>query len=445
MLADAVATDDEADDARQNSPAVPARGRGALRTRALPAWPFLSLFVLYPLWWSLGITVVLLPALGAICLFLMALRGWIRMPRMWLWWAAFLIWMAASVVMIDSGGRLVGFAQRLAGVLGASLLVLYVFNARETLPRRRVLAAMATFLGWMTVGGYLGMLFPHFRMSTPAMALAPRTLANNEYVVNLLSPRFAEVQHPYGATSDFIRPSAPFPYTNAWGHAFVLLLPVVAALAVRASRRTRWLLAALVAAAVPPALATLNRGIGVGVAVALGYLALRYARHASLKRVLQILGAGAVVAVAVLASGALDRVGERTSTSSTTEDRAALYREAFQRTLDSPFLGWGAPRPSLTLEVSVGTQGHFWYLMFSHGFVGLGLFVGTIWGLALVTRRVRDPESILMHTVVVVIGVMLLFYGIDGIHLVIALTCGVLLMRPEPWNAPVRVREATSP
>ncbi|MFZ0159240.1 MAG: O-antigen ligase family protein, partial [Kineosporiaceae bacterium] len=414
---------------------------GTLRARALPAWPFLSLFVLYPLWWCLGITVILLPALGGICLFLMAMRGWIRLPRIWMWWAAYLIWMAASVVMVDSGGRLVGFAQRLSGALGATLLVVYVFNARESLPRRRVLAAMTTFLGWMVIGGYLGMLFPGFRLSTPAIVLAPPEIATNEYVVNLLSPRFAEVQHPYGATSDFIRPSAPFPYTNAWGHAFVLLLPVVAALAVRASRRTRWLLAALVASAVPPALATLNRGIAVGIAVALAYLALRYVRRASLVRVLQILGGSALVAGVVLASGVLNRVGERTSTSSTTEDRAALYREAFHRTLESPFLGWGAPRPSLTLEVSVGTQGHFWYLMFSHGFVGLALFLASIWGLALVTRRVRDPESILMHTVVVVIGVMLMFYGVDGIHLVIALTCGVLLMRPEPWNAPVRVRE----
>lgn len=412
--------------------ADPSERRSTLRARALPGWPFLALFVLYPVWWLLGITAVVLPMLGGICLFLMALRGWIRLPRMWMWWAAFLIWMAASAVMIDSAGRFVGFAQRLAALLGASLLVLYAFNARENLPRRRVLGAMAVFLGWMVIGGYLGMLLPYTRISTPAMALAPPNLAANEYVVELLSPRFAEVQHPYGATSDFVRPSAPFAYTNAWGHAFVLLLPVIGALAVRARPRTRVLLAALVALAVPPALATLNRGIFVGVAVTVAYLAGRNLRRASLVRVLQLGGAALVVGVGVLASGALDRVGERTSTSSTTQDRAALYQESFRRTLESPWLGWGAPRPSETLDVSVGTQGHFWYLMFSHGFVGLGLFLATIWGLAFVTRRVRDLESMLMHAVVVVIGVMLLFYGIDGVHLVIALTCGVLLMRPEP-------------
>jgi hypothetical protein len=78
--------------------------------------------------------------------------------------------------------------------------------------------------------------------------------------------------------------------------------------------------------------------------------------------------------------------------------------------------------------------------MFSHGFVGLGLFLLTVWGLVAVTWRTRDTESLLMHTVVVVIGVMLLFYGVDGVHLVIALTCGVLLLRPEELPPTDRAR-----
>ncbi|MBL8929996.1 MAG: O-antigen ligase family protein [Kineosporiaceae bacterium] len=416
-----------------------------LRARALPAWPFAGLFVLYPVWWLLGITPVILPLLGAVCLFLMALRGSIRLPPLWWLWTGFVIWMTASAVMVDTPGRMIGFAQRLGAVIGATLLVVYVYNARERLPRRRALAAMATFGIWLVIGGYLGMLLPYERITTPAMMLTPPTLASNEYVVELLSPRFAEVQHPYGATSDFVRPSAPFPYTNAWGHTFVLLLPVVLALAVRSTRRVRLLLTVGVILAVPPALATLNRGIFVGIGVGAAYLTLRYLRRISLVRILQIALALAVLGVGVFASGALDRVTERTSTSSTTQDRASLYQEAFHRTLESPWLGWGAPRPSATLEVSVGTQGHFWYLMFSHGFVGLALYVGTVWGLGLITarytRRLVDHESMLMHTVIVLIGVTLLFYGVDGLHLVIALSCAALVVRPElngPTNRTLR-------
>jgi hypothetical protein len=204
------------------------------------------------------------------------------------------------------------------------------------------------------------------------------------------------------------------------------------ALAVQTSRRTRWALFALVAAAVPPALATLNRGIFVGIGVGVGYLALRGLRRATLTPVIGCTALAAGLGGVVLASGVLDRLGERTTTSSTTQDRADLYREAFQRTLSSPLVGWGAPRPSLTKQVSVGTQGHFWYLMFSHGFVGLTLFLTTVWGTALVTRRVTDLTSTLLHTPVVVIGVMLLFYGVDGLHLLVAMTCAMLLTRPEP-------------
>ncbi|MFN8078125.1 MAG: hypothetical protein U0Q19_01035 [Kineosporiaceae bacterium] len=427
-----------AEPGRQSVPPLPGPTFAAplLRARALPAWPFAGLFVLYPLWWVLGLTPVILVLLGATCLFLMVLRGSIRLPPLWFVWVSFLIWASASSVMVDTPGRLVGFAQRLAAMLGASLLVVYLYNARERLPRRRAVAAMSVFGVWLIIGGYLGMAFPNFRLRTPMLALAPASLATNDYVIELLSPRFAEVQHPYGASSDFIRPSAPFPYTNAWGHTFVLLLPIVAALAVRASRRTRWLLAAAVAVAIPPALATLNRGIFVGVAVAAGYLTVRTIRRVNLIRVLQLGTALVVLAGGLVASGALDRVTERTSTSSTTQDRASLYRESFERTLESPWLGWGAPRPSATLDVSVGTQGHFWYLMFSHGFVGLALFLATVWGLAVTTRRVTDTETLLLHTVVIVISVTLLFYGVDGTHLVLALGSAVLVLRPE-------LREAT--
>jgi hypothetical protein len=289
------------------------------------------------------------------------------------------------------------------------------------------------------------MFFPYRRISTLALALAPTTVSGNDYVVELLSPRFAEVQTPYGAAEPFVRPAAPFPYTNAWGHTFVLLLPVIAALAVRASRRTRLLLVLLVAAAVPPALATLNRGIAVGVVVILAYWGVRFFRRMTVRRLLEIAVAGVVIAGLVAASGVTARLTERTQVSSTTQDRFSLYIEAFQRTLGSPLLGWGAPRPSLNTPVSVGTQGHFWYLMFSHGFVGLGLFLGTIWGLAWITRGARSTEDLFLHTAVVVMSVTLLFYGVDPMHLVIVMSCGVLLMRAEvrTTNVPRMRRPAT--
>ncbi|MFN0280501.1 MAG: O-antigen ligase family protein [Kineosporiaceae bacterium] len=408
-----------------------AADRRAARGGALPAWPVSWLFVLYPLVWLGGLTPFALPVVGLACLFLMALRGRIRLPPLWLPWVGYLFWTLVSAVMIDSAGRFLGFAQRWSALVGASLIALYVYNAPERLPRRRVLGALSWFMLWVAAGGYLGLVKPYGRISTPMLALMPRNVAANEYVRELLSPRFAEVQTPYGADAPFVRPAAPFPYTNGWGHAFVLLLPLMAALAVSADRRMRVTAALLAVAAVPPALATLNRGIFVGIFVASAAVLWRYRSRVRLGHVLLAAVPLGLFAVGVVASGAVDRIGQRTSTSSTTADRASIYREAFDRTLGSPLLGYGAPRPSSTLDVSVGTQGHFWYVMFSHGFVGLVLFLTTIWGLALVTRRTRDLPTALMHTTLVVVSVMLMFYGLDGMNLLIVLLTAVVLLRDD--------------
>jgi hypothetical protein len=415
---------------------APAVDRRASRGGALPAWPVTWLFVFYPLVWLGGLTPFALPVVGTLCLSLMSLRGRIRLPPLWLPWGGYLVWTLVTAVMIDSSGRMLGFAQRWSALLGATLVALYVYNAPERLTRRRVLGALSWFMLWIVVGGYLGLIRPNGRISTPMLAVMPHNVASNEYVRELLSPRFAEVQNPFGAAAPFVRPAAPFPYTNGWGHAFVLLLPLMAALAVSADRRLRVTAVVLAVAAVPPALATLNRGIFVGVFVASAAMLWRYRSRVRLGHVLLAAVPLALGAVAVVASGALDRIGQRTATSSTTADRASIYREAFERTLASPLLGYGAPRPSSTLDVSVGTQGHFWYVMFSHGFVGLALFLATIWGLALTTRRALDLPTALVQTTLVVASVMLMFYGLDGMNLLIVLLTAVVLLRDDPHQHP---------
>lgn len=416
------------------------RGARAARAGVLPAWPVTWLFVLFPLWWVAGLMPFVIPMAGAVCLFLMSVRGSVRLPRMWLPWTGFIIWMLVSASMIDTAGRMLGFAQRWTTLVGASIVAVYVYNAAERLTRRRLLGAMAWFLGWIAVGGYLGMIAPYTRINTPMLRIMPRNIASNDYVRELLSPRFAEVQQPYGAPYPFVRPAAPFPYTNGWGHAFVLLLPLMVALWLIADRRLRTTLPLLVLAAVPPALATLNRGIFVGVAVSAMVTTLRLRRRIRLGHVLLAAVPLAGAALFVLSTGALDRISQRTSSSSTTADRASIYREAFDRTLDSPLLGYGAPRPSELLGVSVGTQGHFWYVMFSHGFVGLALFLTTVWGLALTTRRTTDLPGAFVHMTLVVVSVMLMFYGLDGMNLLIVLVTAALLLRrddPVRSDAPV--------
>jgi hypothetical protein len=430
-------------------PALPTPARGLLLERELPAWPLTLLLVFYPVIWASGLSAFALPVVGVLCLGLLIMRGGVRLPPLWLLWTAFLVWSTTSVVMIDTLGRLAGFVQRWTSLVGATLLALYVYNARTSLTRRTVLQYCTVFFGWLVVGGYLGMQLPYGRISTPIQALMPASLANNPYVVDLLSPRFAEVQKPWGVEQAFVRPSAPFVYTNGWGHAYVLLLPLVVAYLLHASRRGRLVAVALILLSVPPALATLNRGIFIGVGVAALYLALRLARRLTFAGWVRLLALGAVVGAGVLTFGAgsLARLTERTSSGESVSTRQALYSETFRRTLDSPWLGQGAPRPSETASVSAGTQGHVWYVMFSYGFVGLALFLLTLWGFALTTWRVRSLETLLLQTPLVVVNVMIAFYGLDGMHLVVVLVCFAVLVRGsvrervEPQPPPVPARE----
>jgi len=412
-------------------PAPPTPARGLLVERELPAWPLSLLLVFYPVIWANGLSAFALPVVGALCLGLLIMRGTVRLPRLWLIWSAFLVWSTTSVVMIDTFGRLAGFMQRWTSLAGATLLAVYVFNARTSLTRRKVLEYFTIFFGWLVVGGYLGMRLPYGRISTPILALMPPSIANNSYVVDLLSPRFAEVQKPWGVEQAFVRPSAPFVYTNGWGHAYVLLLPLVVAYMLHASRRRRLVAGALLLLSVPPALATLNRGIFIGVGVAALYLGVRLARRLTFVGWIRVLALGTIVAAAVFTfgSGSLSRLTERTSSGESVSTRQAIYAETFRRTLDSPWLGQGAPRPSETAAVSAGTQGHIWYVMFSYGFVGLALFLLTFWGFALTTWRVRSLETLLLQTPLVVVNVMIAFYGLDGMHLVVVLVCFAVLVR----------------
>ena len=409
--------------------------RPELGAQALPAWPITSMFVLFPLIWLNGLSSFATQIFGAVCLFLMVVRGRIELPRTWWWWLSYLIWTLATVVMIDSGGRLIGFVVRWTGLFGACMMALYAYNARERLTRHRLVVALTWMFGWIVAGGYLGLLRPHGRIKTLALEVVPAKLQNNSYVLELLSPRFAEVQNPWGARTPFVRPSAPFPYTNGWGDAFVLLLPAVLALIIISRRRGRLMLLGLVVASIPPALATLNRGVFLGVGTVLAYLGVRYLYRVRLGHVLRAGFVLMLVLVFVVQSGAVDRITHRTTVSSTTSDRADLYQETLERTKDSPWFGYGAPRPSQTLQVSVGTQGQVWYVMFSHGFVGLALFLGAVWGLAWSTRRVRGLIPLLLHSVLVAVSVLLLVYGQDGFHLSIPMICGMVLMNASARGA----------
>lgn len=408
----------------------------------LPTWPFLMLFFGFPVWWVLGVGSFAVVLFAVPMLLAMVLRGGIHVPRhLWIW-LVFLAFMTVSVIQIDSALRVVGFAMRAGNYVGATIAFVYLYNLpRERLSTARIVQALLAFWVFMIVGGYLGMLFPDSGVTTPLSRVLPASVLANDLVQELTLPRFAEVQNPWGAAQPFVRPSAPFPYTNGWGSAYALLLPVVLYAVERAGRgRTRAWLLLLLASSTVPAAATLNRGMFLAVGVALAYASVRLALRGHGKPLLGVLTVLGIGIVGGAALGVHQRIAERLSVSGSNVTRLELYKEAVLRTLDSPILGYGAPRPSEVVNISVGTQGQVWNVMFSFGFLALFAYVGWFWYLAWRSRHSRR-SALWLHVCLVVAAFTIFYYGYDGMQTMIVMTVAALLERELRGSASVTAPE----
>ncbi|MEO3752182.1 O-antigen ligase family protein [Streptomyces sp. B6B3] len=411
--------------------------------RPLPRWPMYALFVVFPLWWLLGLGDMIWPLFAVPMLVLLLRHGELRAPKGFGLWLLFLVWMFVSVVEIDTGGRMIGFFYRALIYLAATVIFLYVYNGTERdLPARRVALVLTAYWVAVVAGGYLGVFFPHGSISTPMAQLVPEGLRANELVSHMVTPRFAQGD-PDGFYQNEPRPSAPFAYTNGWGHNYAELVPfVLVALGYLRRGPLFWVVLGLLPLSLVPAYLTVNRGMFIALGLGLAYAALRMALRGNAKG---LLGLGGLVTVALgisLAVGVRDRVSARVGNSQTNETRLAVYQEAYERTLDSPLFGYGAPRPSILGEgvPAVGTQGQFWNVLFSHGFLGAALFLG--WFVWLSWRTLRAPSTLAlwMHVVVVMTTVMMFYYGLMDSGLVIAMTAGAIALREEERHPDVTPR-----
>ena len=415
--------------------------------RRLPPWPLLGLFWTFPLSWVLGLGAFLSPLWGAVMAAYLILRRDVRFPAAMALWGLFLVIVLASGLMLDSPVRMLGSLFRFGNYAGATAAFLYVYNsAEDTLSDRRVAAAMVAFWMWVVLGGYLGVLVPHGSLTTPMERVMPGALLDNELVREWVHPSFAELQQPWGSPTAFARPSAPFAYTNGWGNNFAILMPFVVAMVGTSRGRHRLLLALALVASAVPAVATLNRGMFIALGVALAYTMLRLALRGRVGPLLSLVVVIVVGGTALVHAGALERIQLRTTHSSTNLGRVTVYQETFDRTLSSPLLGWGGPRPSRTLNISVGTQGHVWNVMFSHGFVALAFFVVTLVWLAWRTRRCTQL-GFAAHVTLVTVVVAITYYGFDGPQMLVALTAAALAMRQVdqgPRRRPAAIRGRAS-
>jgi hypothetical protein len=412
----------------------------------LPWWPMAALLHGFPLWWVLGLAPFMPVALALVMIGLLVRRGDAALPAPVVPLAVLLVWTVPCALMLDSGVRLVGWFLRFGTLLTVATVVVYVVTARQHVTRERLLDAMVVVWLTVVVGGWLAVLAPQGQFATPVGHLLPGALTGNDLVHRLLFPAFAEVQDPWGAPSPFARPAAPFPYANSWGAAVTFLTPVViAAFAQTRSVVRRVVIAVGMLAVVVPVVQASNRGTLLCLAVAGGYVLLRTVARGHV-RAAALTGGVAIAGGAVLvAAGMLDSISTRQQYSDSTGTRSSLYAETLHRVLASPILGWGGPRPSWHHDVSVGTQGLMWQVLFSYGFVGLALLLAHVVWLVVRTRRCPAPGDLLLHSVLVSALVAIGFYGLDTMQWTIVAIAGAVLLRDPTARSGQRSDAADQP
>jgi hypothetical protein len=400
--------------------AGPAHGSTTVKV-ALPAWPVAGLLALYPLWWALGLGVLIFPIVAAPMLVLLLRRRAagrrIILPPGFLWWALFL---AAAVISIGALGadpagtvaehasaRLIAVLYKLFMYLSLTVLLVYAGNLTEAeLPRRR----LVRLLGWLFVvtvaGGLLGVVAGDFQFTSPVEWLLPHGVRNKGFVQSLVHPYAAQIMDLVGGEKP--RPAAPWGYTNTWGNNFCLLVGWLVVAAWRGSPLRRTLAVLILTAAVVPAVLSLNRGLWIGLGLLIVYVAARYVLAGKVWIIGAVLAATVTLFVALIASPLGDVVNARLDNGKSNGVRSFLIDRALDGVVHSPVIGYGGTRntmggrQSITVGESagcercgnftVGGNGQLWQLLYAHGAAGtigyLGFFSYGLW------RFRRDRSAI---------------------------------------------------
>jgi hypothetical protein len=427
---------------RAVAPARPARP-------ALPLWPLVVMFGLVPLWWVLGVFFLAWPLFGVLLMVLLLARSTVSLPAGSGWWLLFAGLAAISVVRLDRASALLTFGLRLGYVVTAFVVCLYVYTAlREQADWQRVFRPLCLFWLGLVALGWLGVLVPAFSAATPVELLLPRGLAAAPYLHDIVHMHASEFNPLRAEPTE--RPSAPYAYTNSWGSAYSVAVPcVVGYLLTVPTGPLRVLLLGSLPLSLVPAFLTLNRGMFIGLGVALALVGLRALTRGHVRVVASVVGVGVLGAAMSVVIPVQDLIERRVSASGTTADRSELYAATIRAVARSPLLGYGAPTAvdTTSAQAPLGTQGQLWQVMYSHGLPALVCFL--CWFLV-VARRLAPAVSaggLWLSAVPVVALTQTPFYGFTDPNLsVIFYAAGLALAAVDgPVNRPPAAGRGTGP
>jgi O-antigen ligase len=369
----------------------------------------------------------------------------------------FLVWVVAGIVMLGVNpagtvhgtvqGRSIAYGMRVIQFSSMTVLLLYIGNLRESeLSRRRIVRMLGIFFLVATAGGLLGTLFPYFAFSSPLELVLPAGIRSNSYVQSLVHPAAAQVQNVLGY--DAPRPKAPFDYTNSWGNNMAVLgVWFVCGWWAWGRFRRRLAAAAVLAVAAVPAIYSLNRGMWIGVGLAVAYVGIRLALRGRPIVLLSMAVAVAAVVLLVLLSPLGGVIQARLDNPRSNDIRANLSAQAVQVTAGSPILGYGTTRTALGSPQSIavgrssscqrcgnfviGSNGQLFQLLITVGYGGAALYFGFFF--FVVWRYGRDPTPIgISGTLVVLLTIFFsLFYNVLSSPLALTMVSVGLLWRNE--------------
>jgi polysaccharide biosynthesis protein PslJ len=432
-------------------PDDPGRPGRTGQSRRLPVtWPLVTLFVMFPLWWVLGLSALIWPVLAAPMLVALIWRRRTRAPLPFFLWLLFCSWVLMSGLQLGSGTKLVTFSYRLLLYAGAGVLFLYVYN----MPRSgridvKVLRILTTF--WMIVvaGGYVGIIGGAHTFPSVIEFVIPHGLRSQPFVQELVQPVFANVVNFLGFPDP--RPSAPFPYTNNWGGNVAVLTPVaLAALSATRPGGRRKLIIFFLIASLLPMVVSLNRGMFLSIGVGLVYVAIRFAGRGRVTSLVSLLGlvalAGLLVAFTPLSHIVTANLSSTHGHSNTT--RVSVVQQAVDGANRSPLFGYGEPQ-AVTGQGGtppIGSQGQLWMNLYSNGYVATALFLAFFVAVLWQTRKARGTAGLWLHAVPLVALAQITVYGWLPIELQVVMVIAALAYRRcMAPNEPDALRIASAP
>jgi O-antigen ligase len=406
----------------------------------MPAWPLYALFVALPIWWVLGAAYFIWPLVTFPLFFAFLLRGEIKIPPRFGLWLLFLAWMLIASLQAEGGSSIFVVLYRVSLYVSATLLFLYVFNAkRDGLPDGTIVKLMAIFWAEVMIGGFAGVLFPNVSFSTPVEALAPAALLQDQTAYLFVHPGLADVMtflgYPVG------RPKALFAYTNQWGACAAVLTPFAFA-ALSQMRPGGWRrgLGLLLVLSIVPIVVSLNRGLWLSLGVGLVYVAVRLAARGNVRA---LVGGGVAVAVAallVVMSPLSALIEDRfTGDQTTTETRLTVYQATVDQIDESPFFGFGSPgRAGADADLPpLGSHGQLFTLAYSFGIPALLLFAAWfLYGFFRSAPR-GSPSRLWANAAILVLLVEMPYYNYMPATLHVAMVAAGLVWRDvcEPVQA----------